>query len=216
MQRPFEADAVRWSVPPNQRAGRPLLLAFHGHRGDEAQLAVAAALLGDVVVATPRAPYRLPSGGWSWFELSEAGIPQAERVVDDIIAWLQQHPGHSSYGVLGLSQGGAVAMALLRARPDLFDYGLQLSGFAIDTTPAPALAARRPPFFSAHGGRDTVIPADRAADTARWLREHTTLTERIYPTLGHSVEPIEIAEALAFIDANLNEERQSILRERAL
>jgi phospholipase/carboxylesterase len=203
MQHSFDPDAVRWSVPDGQRAGRPLLLAFHGHRGDEAQLAVASALLGGVVVATPRAPYRLQSGGWSWFELSEAGIPQAERVVSDILEWMQRHPGHSSYGVLGLSQGGAVAMALLRARPDLFDYGLQLSGFAIDTSPAPELAARRPPFFSAHGGRDTVIPADRAANTARWLRDHTTLTERIYPSLGHSVEPIEIAEAVAFIGANL-------------
>ncbi len=203
MDHPFDPAAVRWSVPPNRRAGRHLLLAFHGHRGDEGQLSVASALLGDVVVATPRAPYRLQTGGWSWFELSEAGIPQAEQVVSEIIEWMQQLPDHASYGVLGLSQGGAVAMALLRARPDLFDYGLQLSGFAIDTSPAPALAARRPPFFSAHGGRDTVIPADRAADTARWLREHTTLTERVYPTLGHSVEPIEIAEALGFIGTQL-------------
>lgn len=203
MQHPFDPAAVRWSVPPNARAGRPLLLAFHGHRGDEGQLAVAAAMLGDVVVATPRAPYRLPTGGWSWFELSEAGIPQAEAVVAEIIEWMQQHPGHSSYGVLGLSQGAAVAMALLRARPDLFDYGLQLSGFAIDTSPAPELAAKHPPFFSAHGGRDTVIPPERAADTARWLREHTELTERLYPTLGHSVEPIEIAEALGFIGMQL-------------
>ena len=195
---------MRWSVPANRRAGRHLLLAFHGHRGDEAQLGVAAALLGDVVVATPRAPHRLPSGGWSWFELSEAGIPQAEQVVGEIVEWMQRLSGHATTGVLGLSQGGAVAMALLRARPDLFDYGLQLSGFAIDTSPAPALAARRPPFFSAHGGRDTVIPADRAADTARWLREHTTLTERNYPALGHSVEPIEIAEAIGFIGTQLS------------
>ncbi|MDQ2699606.1 MAG: hypothetical protein M3Y46_12510, partial [Actinomycetota bacterium] len=67
--------------------------------------------------------------------------------------------------------------------------------------------ARRPPFFSAHGGRDTVIPADRAADTARWLREHTTLTERNYPALGHSVEPIEIAEAVGFIGSQVARHR---------
>jgi phospholipase/carboxylesterase len=156
-------------------------------------------MLQEVVVATPRAPYRLPSGGWSWFELSEAGIPQAVRVVGQLLSWLERQRGHSSLGVLGLSQGGAMAMALLRASPTTFDYGLQLSGFAIDTSPAPELAAVRPPFFSAHGGRDTVIPADRARDTAAWLREHTTLTERVYPTLGHSIDPIEIVEAASFI-----------------
>jgi phospholipase/carboxylesterase len=198
----FDESAITWSAPPGERAGRPLLLALHGHRGDERQLAVASALLPEVVVATPRAPYRLPSGGWSWFELSEAGIPQAARVAADLLDWVGRQRGHSSLGVLGLSQGGAMAMALLRASPTMFDYGLQLSGFAIDTTPAPELAAVRPPFFSAHGGRDTVIPADRARDTARWLRAHTTLTERVYPSLGHSVDPIEIVEAAGFIGAH--------------
>jgi hypothetical protein len=44
-----------------------------------------------------------------------------------------------------------------------------------------------------------VIPPDRARDTAAWLRTHTTLTERVYPTLGHSIDPIEIVEAASFI-----------------
>jgi phospholipase/carboxylesterase len=198
----LDEAAIGWSAPASERAGRPLLLALHGHRGDERQLAVASAMLPEVVVATPRAPYRLPTGGWSWFELSEAGIPQAARVVEQLLAWLAEQRGHTSVGVLGLSQGGAVAMALLRANPRMFDYGLQLSGFAIDTSPAPELAAVRPPFFSAHGGRDAVIPAERARDTAAWLREHTTLTERVYPSLGHSIDPIEIIEATSFIGAH--------------
>jgi phospholipase/carboxylesterase len=195
----LDEAVIQWSAPPGERAGRPLLVALHGHRGDERQLAVASAMLPDLVVATPRAPYRLPSGGWSWFELSEAGIPQAARVVGQLLSWLAEQRGHTSLGVLGLSQGGAVAMALLRARPEMFDYGLQLSGFAVDTSPAPELAAVRPPFFSAHGGRDTVIPPDRVRDTAAWLREHTTLTERNYPSLGHSIDPVEVIEAASFI-----------------
>jgi len=57
--------------------------------------------------------------------------------------------------------------------------------------------------FSAHGGLDTVIPAERATDTARWLRENTTLTEKTYPQLGHSVAPDEILDAAAFIRQQL-------------
>jgi predicted esterase len=57
--------------------------------------------------------------------------------------------------------------------------------------------------FSAHGDLDTVIPADRVADTSRFLREHTALTEKRYPNLGHEIDPVEIEDAAAFIRAQL-------------
>lgn len=194
-------SAVVWSAPAADRANRPLLLAFHGHHGDEHQLAIAAqALPRTIVVATPRAPYLEP-GGWSWFELAESGRRQAEDAIEAVLAWLDRQGPFSSVGLLGLSQGSAMALALLRREPSRFAYVAQLSGFAIDTSPAPELARLRPPAFSAHGDLDTVIPRDRADDTARWLREHTTLTERRYPNLGHSVDPLELIDAATFIAA---------------
>ena len=195
---------MAWSAPEGERAGRPFLLALHGHNGDERQLAPAAELLpAELVIVTPRAPYLEP-GGWSWFELNEAGGPDAAAsVTAQLLSWLDRQRGYSSYGVLGLSQGAAMAMALLRADPHRFDYALQLSGFAIDTSPDAALAAVRPPVFSAHGDLDTVIPADRVADTSRFLREHTALTEKRYPNLGHAIDPVEIADAAAFVRAQL-------------
>lgn len=200
----LDESAMVWSAPESQRAGRPFLLALHGHNGDERQLAVSAALLPrELVIVTPRAPYREP-GGWSWFELSESGGPAAAAsVTSQLLAWLDRQTRYSSYGVLGLSQGAAMAMSLMRADPTRFAYGLQLSGFAIDTTPDAALAAVRPPMFSAHGDLDTVIPAERVADTARFLREHTALTEKRYPKLGHEIDPIEILDAAAFVHAQL-------------
>ena len=193
-----------WSAPEDQRAGRPLLLALHGHNGDELQLTPAAAVLPpELVVVTPRAPYREP-GGWSWFALTESDGPAAAAsVTSQLLAWLDRQTGHSSYGVLGLSQGAAMAISLLRAAPTRFDYALQLSGFAIDTSPDAALAAARIPMFSAHGDLDTVIPRDRVADTSRFLREHTVLTEKRYPGLGHSIEPREIMDASRFIRSQL-------------
>jgi phospholipase/carboxylesterase len=199
----LDESAMVWSAPVGERAGRPLLLALHGHHGDEHQLAIAAELLpAELVIVTARAPF-LESGGWSWFELSERGIEQAAVSATQLFAWLDRQTGYSSFGVLGLSQGGAMAMHLMRLQPRRFDYGLQLSGFAIDTSPAPELARVRPPMFSAHGGLDTVIPPERAHDTARWLREHTTLTERNYPGLGHTVAPEEIVDAALFVRERL-------------
>lgn len=200
----LDESAMIWSAPEAERAGRPFLLALHGHNGDERQLAVSAALLPrELVIVTPRAPYLEP-GGWSWFELSESGGPTAAAsVTAQLLTWLDRQTGYRSYGVLGLSQGAAMAMSLMRADPRRFDYGLQLSGFAIDTTPDAALAAVRPPMFSAHGDLDTVIPADRVADTSRFLREHTRLTEKRYPNLGHDIDPLEILDAATFVRAQL-------------
>ncbi|HWR85774.1 MAG TPA: hypothetical protein VN200_07260 [Rhodoglobus sp.] len=198
----LDESAIIWSAPEGERAGRPLLLAFHGHHGDEHQLAVAAqALPPHIVVATPRAPYREP-GGWSWFELAESGRTQADQAVDAVLAWLDRQPAFSSIGLLGLSQGSAVALNVLRRDPARFAYVVQLSGFSIDTSPMPELAALRLPAFSAHGDRDTVIPTDLVMETSRWLHEHTALVERRYPLLDHSVDPQELLEAAAFIAAH--------------
>ena len=69
----LDESAMLWSAPEGERAGRPFLLALHGHDGDERQLLVATQLLPrELVIVTPRAPYLEP-GGWSWFELSEGG-----------------------------------------------------------------------------------------------------------------------------------------------
>ena len=200
----LDESAMVWSAPPGERAGRPFLLALHGHNGDELQLTPATAVLPpELVIVTPRAPYLEP-GGWSWFELSEsAGPVAAASVTSQLLTWLDTQRGYSSYGVLGLSQGAAMAMSLMRADPHRFDYGLQLSGFAIDTTKDAELAAVRPPMFSAHGDLDTVIPADRVAATSRFLREHTRLTEKRYPNLGHSIDPLEIFDAATFIRQQL-------------
>ncbi|MCU1412543.1 MAG: esterase [Rhodoglobus sp.] len=190
---------MRWSVAPGERAGRPFLLALHGHNGDEHQLAVSAELLPpELVIVTPRAPF-LESGGWSWFELAERGRDDAAAIADELFDWLDRQEGYSSYGVLGLSQGAAMAMELMRLRPRRFDYVIQLSGFAIDTSPDAELALVRPPMFSAHGDLDTVIPQERVLDTGRWLAAHTTLTEKRYPNLGHEVTEEEILDAGEFI-----------------
>ena len=55
----LDESKMIWSAPVGQRAGRPLLLALHGHNGDEQQLAVSSVLLPpELVVVTPRAPFR--------------------------------------------------------------------------------------------------------------------------------------------------------------
>jgi phospholipase/carboxylesterase len=46
---------------------------------------------------------------------------------------------------------------------------------------------------------DTIIPATLVAGASGWLNDHTTLTEKVYPGLAHSVNDQELADAKAHL-----------------
>jgi len=112
---------------------------------------------------------------------------------------LPQQP--TSIGLLGFSQGGAMTLQLMRHAPERFAFAVQLSGFiASGTHPGDQrLAEVRPPVFWGRGTLDPVIPEAAVARTQAWLPAHSTLTERIYEGLGHSIAQAELAEIVAFL-----------------
>jgi phospholipase/carboxylesterase len=57
--------------------------------------------------------------------------------------------------------------------------------------------------FSGRGDADRLVPAPLVALTDQWLAEHTTLTHRVYPGLGHGVSPAEVDDLVAFLRAHL-------------
>src|SRR4030081_1650027 len=128
----LDPDYVLWSAPATQRADRPLIVLLHGWSYDERHLFAFAHLFPqEMVVASVRAPYaeagghaRVPSRG------NPIGNPQP-RVANDateaVLDWLNTLPPASSIGLLGFSQGGAMALQLMRRAPARFDYGVQLA-----------------------------------------------------------------------------------------
>jgi phospholipase/carboxylesterase len=197
----IDPDAVRWSAPAAERAGRPLLVLLHGHGMDENMgRDVGDRLPPELVVAALRAPLRSGSG-YAWFPLDASlTVDQVDASAAAVATWLdaQDHPAR---GVLGVSQGAATAFQLLRQRPDDLDFVINLAGF-VSPLPHPGDAAvrrRRLPVFWGRGDRDAVIPAPIVTLTSQWLRFHTALTERVYPGLGHDVSPAELADVLAFL-----------------
>jgi phospholipase/carboxylesterase len=201
----IDPQAVLWSAPERERAGRPLLVLLHGfgsHEGDLFGLSPRLPL--DPVIASVRAP--LAAGpGFAWAPLSAQADPQAvaEAANDTAVAildWLDTTKS-TSVGLLGFSQGGAVSLQLLRNAPERFAFAAVLSGFAIldENAGDPALAMARPPVFWGRGTADTVITPDKIAYTQDWLPEHSTLTERIYEGLPHSISAPELDDVNAFI-----------------
>lgn len=204
---PLDPTAVLWSANDGDRAGRPLLVLLHGYGSNEADLFDLAPYLPlNPVIASLRAP--IPMGmGHAWFELgAQPGVPDPQAVTDaarGVIEWLNSlEVQPSSVGLLGFSQGGAMALQLMRLEPARFDFSVVLAGFLAGGQQAgdTELGARKPPVFWGRGTADTVISQAAIERTQAWLPGHSTLTERIYEGLAHSVSQAEIADTVAFLN----------------
>ena len=201
----IDPAAVLWSAADADRVDRPLLLILHGYGSHEGDLfSLAPHLPLQPTIAALRAP--LPAGqGWSWFPIGVPGDPVGDALdaaALGILAWLDALPQQpTSIGLLGFSQGGAMTLQLMRHAPERFAFAVQLSGFiASGTHPGDQrLAEVRPPVFWGRGTLDPVIPEAAVARTQAWLPAHSTLTERIYEGLGHSIAQAELAEIVAFL-----------------
>ncbi|MCW5945103.1 MAG: dienelactone hydrolase family protein [Cryobacterium sp.] len=201
----IDTEAILWSAPERERANRPLLVLMHGYGSHEGDLfSLARYLPLEPVVASVRAPIDL-GGGWAWFPPAghtDASVRLAEidESTDALLGWLDTLNSRS-VGLLGFSQGGAMSLELMRAAPGRFDYAVQLSGFTVPTEqPGDAkLAQLKPPVFWGRGTADEVIPDSLVNHTIDWLPEHSSLTERIYEGVAHSVTTEEIADVHEFI-----------------
>lgn len=203
----IDADLVQWTRPAEERAGTPLLVTMHGVGSNERDLlGLAPALPAAWTMASLRAP--MPWGqGFSWYPLGTPGSPALEPVdaaVAEVLAWVDSVAAdHPRIGLLGFSQGGSMALQLLRVRPAAFAFAVSLSGFVVPgVTDArdEAVAAVRPRVFLGHGDLDPVIPAEATARTQAWAAANTTVTDRTYEGLPHAVSAAELSDVAAFID----------------
>ncbi|MFJ3384923.1 MULTISPECIES: alpha/beta hydrolase [unclassified Curtobacterium] len=202
----IDADAVQWTRPEAERAGTPLLVALHGVGSNERDLlGLAPALPAAWTIAALRAP--MPwGGGHSWYPLGTPGSPALEPVdasVAAVLDWVDSVAAdHPRIGLLGFSQGGSMALQLLRARPSGFAFAVSLSGFVVPgvtDSRDEAVAAVRPRVFLGHGDLDAVIPGEATARTAAWAAANTDVTDRTYEGLPHAVSAAELADVTAFI-----------------
>ena len=203
----INAGTVLWSAPESDRAGRPTLILLHGHRMDErVGFELRHHLPSELVFASVRAPREARGGGYAWFPMdSSFSLEAIDHSAAAVLSWLGSVELDGPVGVLGFSQGVATAFQMVRREPARFAYAVNLSGGVV---PLPGrgdaeLAARRLPVFWGRGDRDRVIPALLVDSTRWWLRQHTDLTERVYPGLSHNVSAAELADLAAFVQKQI-------------
>lgn len=122
----------------------------------------------------------------------------------DVLSWLETVEA-PSIGLLGFSQGAAMAHQLMRLAPHRFAYCVNLAGFVVrDEQPGDeSLSGTRPPVYWGRGREDRVIPAGALARTERWLARHATAEVHVYPGLGHDVRGRAIDDVADFVGKQL-------------
>ncbi len=141
-------EAVTWSKDERACGSRPLLVMLHGWSYDETHL---------YRLITPRLPEgrgRLGPGSHPRSRrirlVSEPGNPigdpqpaVANAAAEDVLSWLESVDA-PSIGLAGFSQGGAMALQLMRLAPERFAYFVTLAASSCETiSPATRSSARR-------------------------------------------------------------------------
>ncbi|WP_244893187.1 alpha/beta hydrolase [Agreia bicolorata] len=216
----IDDSAVMWSIPRDELAtrlpGSPLLLIMHGYGSHEADLiSLAPYLPGTIVCASLRAPLIAPApiqNGFAWFQIGEPGNPEpagVDAAARGVLAWLDglatAYGAPAAVSALGFSQGGAMALQLVRHAPERFASSVNLSGFVVsgDAPADTALETLRPRVFWGRDERDPVIPPSAVARTATWLETHAEVDARLYPGAGHGIVGDEITAVREFLDQTL-------------
>lgn len=217
----IDSSVIRWSVPREEvataLADRPLLIMMHGYGSNEGDLfSLTQYFPAEFVVAALRGQ-NAAGPGFSWFDIEFDSVANViRRDIHEInestlglLAWLDSLEADVGalprIAVLGFSQGGVMALQLLRHAPERFAAAVILAGFAAeDTTQAgierdARLASVLPPVFWARDPQDPVILPDLVAFTRKWLPEHSDLDARVYSNVGHSISMEEIEDTSQFL-----------------
>lgn len=197
-----------WQSAPS--GDEPVAVLLHGYGSHEHDLAGLSPWLPEAMQwISPRAPMAMPGMGFAWFPLQlPAPPPQAavEKATEALWVWLDETVGTDARLVpVGFSQGGLMAMQLLRTRPERIAATVVLAGLM---TPAAQPADARlsdllPAVFWGRGDADAVLPPEGVATLAAFLPDHSTLTERVYSGLGHSIDERVMDDVRDFLTAHV-------------
>lgn len=194
------------SRPESEAAGTDLVLMLHGYGSDaEAMTKLFAALPPHATGVALRGGFEMADNQYGWFLLDWGLRPELSQVISaaQSVFTVQDRlaPQHRSVSVVGHSQGMAMATTVMRLRPGAYRCGAGLSGFVVEQdlldlgNPEPATPT---PFFWGRDTEDMVINPDGQAYASAWLHEHTALTARTYPGMGHGIGAEEIRDLGAF------------------
>ena len=167
-------------------------------------------------VVSLRAPFALARDAFAWFVFDvlpggarriDTGQEAASRAavaqtVDALAARLGVPPARTVLG--GFSQGGIMALSLLRTQPERMNAAMVLHSRLlpeVDMLAAPPAAFAGKALWVSHGLQDEVIPLDSARDIRKRMKATpVALSYHEFPG-GHGIHPDELHGAMAWLAA---------------
>jgi predicted esterase len=204
---PHAGQPIRRQGPATAQA-RIAVILVHG-RGDSASgiLTLADTLdLADVTWLAPQA------SGHTWYpysflapmERNQPGIDSGLLVLEDLVSMLDAEGiDPSRLAVMGFSQGACLAQEFAARHARRYHAVIGLSGGLIGPPDTPrnyAGAFDATPVFLGCSDIDPHIPVERVHESADvFKRMNAVVDERIYPRMGHTVNPDEIDAVRALL-----------------
>jgi predicted esterase len=201
---------VRTAGAPLSRAGAVAIL-LHGRGGSADDIASLAQVL-----AVDRVAYLIPEAtGHTWYPqrfiaplaANEPWLGSALGVVAALVERaMAAHVPASRIAIVGFSQGACLALEFAARQPARYGAVIAFSGGLIgppDEPRPPAPAGRTldgTPVFLGCGEQDGHIPVSSVeASAAAMERLGGAVDLRLYPGMGHTINPDEIAAARALL-----------------
>src|SRR5262249_42475841 len=196
------ALTVLHRAPRKPEPGRkpPLLVLLHGFGANENDLLpMAARLDGRLAVASPRAPYQIREGSYSWMNGNNdpGELDRARQTVLDCIEQVVGETGadRSRVYLAGFSQGAMLTLAIALTEPQKIAGAAVLSGrlaAAVRDHYAPADQLKGFPILVTHGTEDPQIPVRSARDTRNALKPLGVALEYHEFESGHYISDFNV------------------------
>ena len=212
----------RFSQSRLKGAGKsPLLLLLHGIGADENDLFGLAPYLDErFFIASARAPYQLPWGGFAWFELGINGpeisvdIKQVEQSRELILETVGQITKDHDLGetyLCGFSQGAFMALSAALREPEKFAAVVAMSGRAMpEMIPGEESFERLKdfPIFVTHGLLDPVLPIENGRATKEILSALPVRLKYREYEMGHEISQSSLQDVCDWLRAELEGENR--------
>lgn len=198
-----------------QAEAYPTLILLHGRGTSEDDLLGLLPFLDErFFVISARAPFEFPFGGYTWYEILEAGSPDPRQFAesyDRLSAFIdgvkKGYPVDADrLFLLGFSMGSVMSLALALTKPNVVKGVVAHSGYIPENTPLKFdwnhLSATS--FFVAHGTLDPIIPVDFGRRAKTLLSAaHADLTYHEY-SIGHQISEESLNDLSLWLQTKLD------------